>query len=1198
MPATRLIRLLTVLVLCSRVCGVAPAEAQPQDPAQQTETPKTPGDLAAEIKKGLEDLKQNTSLSEDVKKRVQSQYEDAQKRFEGAEVFRKQLANFEDLKKQSATLEKGALEELSKRVDDPQVENLDELEFREVESRLKSAQAEKVVAEQNRAQWEEIQKNRAQRREIVPQRLEEAKKELDKFQTDLQAPPPAGESAEAVGALRALQRAQIASLTAEIAALEAEIPTYNETDKLIDTLVRAANHQLQRMDRIVKFWEKQVQEHRGKEARDQINEAQNLVENFQNRKLPAAVVELAETNRGFAEERAGAEGTVRLLKLTSDEIDHRESQLKRLQTDFKNLEERLKIEGIAGDIGPLLVEQRRRLPSTGSIRRQLAGRAGDLARLRLQYLKTQERLDQFDNFDEHMEATLQEIGDNASDVERPVVEASVRMALRHRRTVLESLVGDYRSLLDRLGQLSTVERRVIEATDNLRTLIDKHILWVPTTTPFGPEHFDSVADAVALLTTPDEWLSTAIALADSMFARPVFSTLAVFLLALGLLKQAAMKSRLTSLGEQAGKGLTEPFELTVKALFLSILISAVWPGVMLTAGWQLENYAGAHSTSFSAAVGTALIVTAVTLWTLEFLRRILRTKGLAAAHFRWKDAKLNQLRVHLRWFMVSSVPGVFLYGVLHEYGDEAFYSSLGRLLLIGLLLLTSGFLAVVLRTPRVKLPFQDKLGIDHTVPARHASYWQLAAYAVFVSSPVSLAIVSAVGYHYTADLLTWKLLLTAWLLLFLLLVHAMSIRWLYLARGRLALEQVQAAQAKAAEEAAAAAAAQAEAEGDGSAQSDGSTSNGNRPPASASPVQETSAPPTTSPVADLAVINSQTRRLLRIFVSTGLVVGLWLVWADVLPALKFLQIPLWHNQVETTRMVPKEGVMVPENITVNRPFTLGKLMLIAAIVFVVFIAAANLPGLLEVAVLQRLPIDSGARYAASSLARYIIFAIGTIVAFNLMGLGWGKIQWLIAALGVGLGFGLQEIFANFVSGIILLFERPLRVGDIVTIGDVSGSVTKIQIRATTIVDWDRKEYIVPNKELVTGKLMNWTLTDTVSRIVVNVGVSYGSDPDQVTAVLYEAVLSNSNVMENPAPLVTFEEFGDSSLNFVVRCHVPVISMRLATIHALHREIQRRFKQADIEIPFPQRDLHIRSDETQGNGVLRGRESQEVEVHHD
>ena len=172
--------------------------------------------------------------------------------------------------------------------------------------------------------------------------------------------------------------------------------------------------------------------------------------------------------------------------------------------------------------------------------------------------------------------------------------------------------------------------------------------------------------------------------------------------------------------------------------------------------------------------------------------------------------------------------------------------------------------------------------------------------------------------------------------------------------------------------------------------------------------------------------------------------------------------------------------------------------------------------------------------------------------------------------------GLQEIFANFVSGLIILFERPVRIGDVVTIDGVSGSVSRIQIRATTITDWDRKEYIVPNREFVTGRLLNWTLSDRTNRIVINVGVAYGSDTLLARSLLLQVARKHPAILDDPAPIATFEGFGDSTLDLILRCYLPSLDDRLRTVTELHEAIDREFKAAGIEIAFPQRDLHVRA----------------------
>jgi potassium efflux system protein len=181
---------------------------------------------------------------------------------------------------------------------------------------------------------------------------------------------------------------------------------------------------------------------------------------------------------------------------------------------------------------------------------------------------------------------------------------------------------------------------------------------------------------------------------------------------------------------------------------------------------------------------------------------------------------------------------------------------------------------------------------------------------------------------------------------------------------------------------------------------------------------------------------------------------------------------------------------------------------------------------------------------------------------------------LIAALGVGLGFGLQEIVANFISGLIILFERPYRVGDVVTVGDIMGVISRIQIRATTITDWDRRELIVPNKDFITGRLINWTLSDAITRIRVPVGIAYGSDTGLAEKLLLKVASENPKVRKDPPPLALFQGFGDNSLNFDLRVFVSELGDRLPVLHELHMAIDREFRKAGIAIAFPQRDVHL------------------------
>ena len=174
---------------------------------------------------------------------------------------------------------------------------------------------------------------------------------------------------------------------------------------------------------------------------------------------------------------------------------------------------------------------------------------------------------------------------------------------------------------------------------------------------------------------------------------------------------------------------------------------------------------------------------------------------------------------------------------------------------------------------------------------------------------------------------------------------------------------------------------------------------------------------------------------------------------------------------------------------------------------------------------------------------------------------------------------MQEIFANFVSGIILLFERPIRVGDTVTINDVSGTVAKIRIRAIILIDPDRKEVIVPNKSFVTGQVINWALSNTVTRLVISIGVAYGSDLELVKRLLLQAANEQPSVLKDPEPRALFLNFGASTLEHELRVYVGQLSERISTIDALNRRINELFAEHNIDIAFNQLDVFIKNKDT-------------------
>jgi small-conductance mechanosensitive channel len=232
---------------------------------------------------------------------------------------------------------------------------------------------------------------------------------------------------------------------------------------------------------------------------------------------------------------------------------------------------------------------------------------------------------------------------------------------------------------------------------------------------------------------------------------------------------------------------------------------------------------------------------------------------------------------------------------------------------------------------------------------------------------------------------------------------------------------------------------------------------------------------------------------------------------------------------------------------------------------------------LETDVFSRVTMPRGLPATISTIANYIVLTIGFFIVAAMLGLDLTKLTIVAGALSVGIGFGLQNIVNNFVSGLILLFERPIKEGDKIEVETVSGVVQKIGIRASIVKTWQGAEVVVPNADLISGKLVNWTLSDMRRRIEIPVGVAYGTDPGTVMQVLLDVAGRHPDVLEDPAPGVPFMNFGDSSLDFELRCWTVEDFVRVGT--ELRVEITRTLAAHGIEIPFPQRDLHLHSTES-------------------
>jgi small-conductance mechanosensitive channel len=262
---------------------------------------------------------------------------------------------------------------------------------------------------------------------------------------------------------------------------------------------------------------------------------------------------------------------------------------------------------------------------------------------------------------------------------------------------------------------------------------------------------------------------------------------------------------------------------------------------------------------------------------------------------------------------------------------------------------------------------------------------------------------------------------------------------------------------------------------------------------------------------------------------------------------------------------------------INRtPITLFSMVMFVFLIAAFFVFSRVLNRGLRRKIFPRFQLDLGMQHTFSRITHYVIMLVGTLVAFQFMGIDLSGLTMIFGLLSVGIGFGLQNVASNFVSGLILLFERPIRVGDRVTVGDTEGDVMAINMRATHIRSLDNITIIVPNSEFIASEVINWSHGDPKIRLNIEVGVSYGSDLELVIKALQEAAAEHPEVLKSPEPLVLLREFGDSSWNMSLRAWIGRPEGHHVTRSEINGAIVRKFREYGIEIPFPQRDLHVRS----------------------
>ncbi|QCJ71679.1 miniconductance mechanosensitive channel MscM [Providencia heimbachae] len=763
-------------------------------------------------------------------------------------------------------------------------------------------------------------------------------------------------------------------------------------------------------------------------------------------------------------------------------------------------------------LGEALRSQLSRLPEMPKSQ-QLDREMADLRVQRLNYEDTLERLSKLDISAQETENAL-----------NPAQTQVYQSLIKTRKELLSSLISGFDTEMLELTKLNVATGQLADALKEVKDASNRYLFWVADVPPISINYPVLLVTDITQLLSLDTLSQLARALKVMATTQDSFLYLlgSVILVIFSISTRKHYQAFLDRSSLRIGKVTQDRFYLTIRTIFWSIIVALPLPMMWSAIGYGLQS---AWQYPMAVAIGYGVSATTPLLWLFMISETFSRPTGLFIAHFGWdKDAVKRAMR-HYRLAIFVIVPLVMALITFEHYSDREFAATLGRfcflVLCVALSLITNN-----LRRSQIPL-YLDRHGSGENII--NTALWLL----IFLA-PIVAAFFSVLGYFSTSQALLARLETSVAIWFVILIIYHTIRRWMSMQRRKLAFERAKQRRAEMLAQ---------RAKGEDDNQLPNASNEGNID------IEEQ--------VIDLDAISTQSVGLVRSILTMIALVSLIWLWSELHTAFSFLEnIRLW----DVTSTI--------NGVDTIQPITMGSIFIAILIIIVTAQLVRNLPALLELAVLQHLDLTPGTGYAISTLTKYTITIIGIIFGFSMLGIDWSKLQWLIAAMGVGLGFGLQEIFANIISGLMILFEKPIRIGDTVTIRNLTGSITKINTRATTLTDWDRKEIIVPNKAFITEQFINWSLSDTVTRIVMTIPAPTDANSELITNTILRAAERSTMILDNPAPEVYLVDLQQGIQIFELRVYAAEMGHRLPARHEIHQNILASFAEQGITLPFP------------------------------
>ena len=1097
-----------------------------------------PNFTISEIENTLETIQSDDNLTEDQKNQIKGFLETAKvalanatKNKEAEALFRAEFENaaqtLESLEQQIAE-QQALVEPKSKGSDD---EPMREEALVKLEQALLTKESRVSALRSELEGYETGLQNLATRQVAAPDELTETREKLGELTAQITELGDA--QLDRVGeARRTSLVAQRYSNATRLGALEREIAGLSERAEILTARRNLAELKLEGVDTEVKYLQDKTGQGRANEAAQVRDDALSTLTLYA--ESHPVVQELARSNVALADSLVALASDANFISKRGATV---RSRLDDVESDLRVARDFIGLGDLDRQAGATLRRLSNQLQAPQAIKNNINTTQKTLIAL------TQRRLIAQD--------TLRDLQIGRPDFNRALerarlVDPSLTVLTAGDETSYETLYTQHRDMLLRVSSASTTrineivelqnqQKGLLTSTVELKDLLDEKLLWVPSSTPVNlawPKKV--IKGAFLLFSTEHINLVVREAISQSILLFP-FMLIFIIVLSSIIFMRSRLWADIYERGKMVGDVSNDSFWHTPRVVLACILIALPVPLVFLMIAGLFE-ISSSPDPLIDNVQETFSYLAVFSLFFLTW-RAWDKDKSLFDTHFKFSDIIRQSLRKNFLWF--APFTGVATALVGFSEGSPTREIAEG----FSLFAFIISALALAILSYRIIYDRQEKRNsfADNDTPFKK---YNIVLGAVFVAGPLLSIGMAASGYYDTSTKFLWRLFVSGWLVLLTYVLYGFIHRTVLVAQRRLALREA------VSKRDAAVLARQQKAE---------AAERGDIPSAP---------PPIDTSQIDIKAISRQSSQLLNTLVVLGFAGLMWLTWSDLLPALSIFNDVVLGSY--TGQVFDEAGAIIDTKI----PITLWNLVQSAVILILTYIAAKNLPGFLEVFVLNRAGIDAGTRYAVRTILGYVIIAVGIVIGFDRLGLQWSQLRWIVTGLSVGIGFGLQKIIANFISGLIILFERPIRIGDYVTIGEQSGTVSRIKIRATTLSDLDNREILIPNEALISERVTNWTLSNSVTRLIIPVGIAYGSDTDKARDIMLDALKANPKVLDTPAPNVLFTGFGDSSLDFQLRVFLSNFEDRWPVTHTIHTEVNKALEAAGISIPFPQTDLHI------------------------